>query len=1727
MTNVIVTACTCLLPLTAQAATSNDYCVTPAFISASVRPNLLLMIDNSASMYDLVYQDTANTYCANATTTACTAGTTCAGAAICRASGVTTTETTYTAKPCTSNANCTAGGSKCESGYCSKCNTNNGVGDCISSVETIFTPTVCTNDGNCSATPGDTCNNKCDVKRQCYDTTYSSATTYTGYFDEAATYSFDFTNSKFISGAAMPGSCTYSTGTPTIVCVNTTGTGTAETVVANATGFVAKGNFLNWLTTSKFDVEKQILTGGKFDPVDQLLVGESRGCAGRKFIKQIPGMNLTFSIRGGTAGGISSTQSQATEYGQTYIDISTGTYNASECLAAMNDWMNVSSPNPPQLGAFQNDTKGCVGSAGTIGGVTAVSVWNHILHDCYQGMTGGAQGYSTNLGPLLDQCQSIYASIPPADMTDPSAGYAVCSSVLTYAGGTGYLGACWNGSNFTTNCTEAQRIQKMADYCNINVNTSPVADPSSTAISTFGVSAPGFILEQGLLNTQPVGTFPVKVAKATAPTGLINKYSDRIRFGTMTFQNNGAGTECGGTSTIPCIKTCSVTTTRICYFTSDCPITGGVQETCGALGKADGGKIVSYVGTGTCSSSPGTPCSIDADCASLTPSGQYCNPSIGSHSAGLVKSIDDIPATSWTPFAESFYNAIGYFARINSYTANPPTSRSDAGFNYLESPNTVASYDSNLNPSQFKCQSNNIMLVTDGMSTADQNSSSEALATLYASQAPYTIGGTLIKPGDAGFDPAKNHGYDSASKCPPYAGSRSISTLAWAAKNRNIKTLTATSPASTTTPQSASEFITTYIVYSGPQTSSEPGLCDPKTLMNNAAVNSGTSLFAASSPAELYNQIDRALSVVAAKAASGTAASILSNSEGSGANMLQAVFFPLKIFENSTEAKWIGEMQNLWYYVDPFIGKSSVREDTNYSSGDHILSLKSDYTASFFFDTNENVTRVQLMEDTDGDGLGNVDKGTVSTDEVKSIWRAGKLLYARDASSRTIHTSINGSSLLSYPDETPLKGGFADGITRAGALQPYLQASDSDSLVEAKKIINYIRGADQTDYRSRKVSLLDADTPADWREWKLGDIISSTPRIQSTFRLNQYSMDTPTGYGDLSYYKFINTDNYKNRGMVYVGANDGMLHAFKMGKLTITGSSIVGDVKAILSGTNLGEEQWAYVPRNALPYLKYYTEKDSYQHLYYVDGQSIVSDVATGTCGGGDYSDCPKDFVNGTNWRTVVIGSMGLGGATRIKDTAACTDGVAGTCVKTPIFDPADATNSKGLGYSSYFTLDVTNQYYDSSGVLTNQPTLNWEFSSPDLGYSTSGVAIAKINAKTIHDGISFQDKSKNGKWFAVFASGPTGPIDVNTHRFMAKSDQNLKIFIVDLGASGTLVQGSSYWVKDTGIKYAFGGSMIPAAIDADRWNPVLDGNYSDDALYVGYTKSDTDPLTAASRWSDGGVLRILTHEDPNPDHWTVSRVIDGIGSVTTGITRLQDRKNKKLWLYFGTGRYYYSEDDANVQRYLMGVQDRCYTSNNNIDPNCDTTLAAGDNPEGSGKGLVLSMADLVNNATACNTMTGKKGWYVGLRAQNVGAQLAAERSITDAVPMGSGMVLYTTFKPTTDVCKFGGNSYMWALKYDDGCLPPCSSLGDTKVMIQMSTGSFEQADLKDIFACSPCPGCAPYLPPHLPPPDAGDPVYQAPPGPAMIGKPPTDPPSSIPAFLNPPLKKILHIRER
>jgi type IV pilus assembly protein PilY1 len=1744
----------CGLPAVSQAATQNDYCVQPSFVAASIPPNLLLYIDNSASMYDLQAIDNTK-YCANALTISCT-----------------------------TDANCPS------------------TGTCMQ------TPSQsCSTDATCSnLITGDKCNNKCNTVHYCYDDTYNNTADYEGYFSKtnssgATVYPiYSYSGGKFVETTDTSVPTTGGTYRTSYLYLAMSGDGTLTPSSRKITTFKASGRFLNWLTASKFDVEKKILTGGKYktdvEAGSDVLIGESRGCIGRRFVKQLPVSDfslpvpsggtitpgLTFAVRGPNAldpGFISG----PTGGGTTMIEVYEKDYQKSACSSAASNWIGGN------FGQAQTDTGTCLDISSGGGGDSMtgrqLTTFNHAMQTCWQlkdnvrkfgsTITATQMWQGINTTDVKNDCDKVYTTdgITANTITNAAAGNYICTSVATHQSPswpwnlmntdtTGYVGRCWqgNGNSEKFNGNDDCVKQEIMHYCE-GANYGDVIDPTvngTAAATTSGI--PAALIDAGISAVgNPVGPadsfgtcsatpltncitdsncskvcsnnsatactvdtncvtpgkcipqtctnpFYVKATAATAPTGLIQSYGNSIRFGVMTFNFNGSTSSEFG-------RVCNNDPTRTC--TSDLSCFPG---TC----SRDGALMLSPYIANHCTNTT-TPCIIDADCTG----GATCDrDSVGTHSSGLslIHRVDEIHAESWTPFAEGFYNAIAYFVKdarsTNSYlpASFAPTSTA------IQAPLNSTDIVDHTNPIQYRCQKNNILLITDGQATADQNSTMTAKVT----------GSAVFRdPTNASPEP---------TVCGSYLGSPYLHDLSYYAFHRNIfnpsiqcydasnnfNNTKVCSTTTTTTCTSNSQCpsgetcikacenahsITTFAVFNGPASTSTD-ICDPYNQLVKTAANSNTTLKTATNPQALKTAIKETFEAVAGKSASGTAASILSNSEGSGANILQAVFFPRKKFVDNTEVTWSGELQNLWYYVDPFIGNSSVRENTSDPSlrpaNTFYFNLKSDNVLQFYFDANDAATKVKRLQDVDGNGTGDVLLGTYTPDDVNSLWRAGKQLWSRSASSRTIYTPfITGGTALGVSGTGLME--FSSTATNAGVLYPYLQGAGADvaaKTADAVNIINYTRGADASGYRSRSVKI-GIDPTA--KVWKLGDIISSTPRLQSTGKVNNYNL----GYGDKTYGDddaktgFTYTTEYLNRGMVYVGANDGMLHAFKLGKLDVTPS---GDRKAILSGTNLGEEQWAFVPKNALPYLRYLTCKEGngdaycassdYNHLYTVDGSIAIVDAsiskeASPTCTETYYWNCPR---TSTSWKTVLIGGMGIGGASKLSNDS-CLEDVTGTCVKSPV---------DNTGYSSYFALDITNQTFDTSGALSGPPKLLWEFTDASLGFATSGVATVRVSARTTAGSPTLagatHDKNRNGRWFAVFGSGPTGPIDKTRHQFKGTSTQPLKIFVVDL-ATGTLVRTISTLGTGTAtIPNAFVSSMVNSSIDTDRWDKTSTGNYEDDALYFGYVTANStgDPLPSGTTWTNGGVLRLVTKNDPDPDHWILSKVIDGIGPVTSAVSRLQDRKNHKLWLYFGAGRYFFSQDDMSTQRSLYGVWDPCYSKTgvpvDTLDSTC-TDMVTG------------TLADQTNYASPVTMTSGTPGWKITMDAEDTTNMFGAERLTTDPVSLTNGGVFFTSFKPTSDICAFGGNSYLWGVKYDTGLQAPAAAL-EGKALIQVSTGEFKEVDLKDILGDGTSSGNALTK--------GGRRL-----GTPMTGKPPSDPPPIISKSNLKPVKRIIHIQER
>lgn len=1020
----------------------------------------------------------------------------------------------------------------------------------------------------------------------------------------------------------------------------------------------------------------------------------------------------------------------------------------------------------------------------------------------------------------------------------------------------------------------------------------------------------------------------------------------------------------------------------------------------------------------------------------------------GTSLSSMVNQVNNTAPSTMTPLAETLWSVAGYFAQATSIpTSSPmtPGPRYASGDYTINENNDPFNYGSGGAPRYPSCGKSFVLFITDGEPCGDGNL--PAGLTDYANgKSQFNCQGTNC-PARSSTLPGESYSFPvstlATSICPSGEGAGFEDLALWTHTTDLRSSTIGKSNIDKT------QNLTLYPVFAFGRGS---------TLLRYAAINGGfedsngnnvpdiqsewdrnndgqpDTFYEASDGAELEASIKNAISNMITRVSSGTAASVLASGEGSGANLIQASFYPRRRVGDDV-INWVGGIQNLWYHLDPQFARTSMREDT---AMDDVLNLKQDYIMQFFFDTSSQTTKAMRTWDETGDGKTlTAITPAIAFESVRNIWEGGQTLWNRDLSAdpRKIYTSIDGSTLVSFS------------TVNAGTLSSSMSLSDinGSGMVtdEAQDIIRWVHGEDLVkdvnppggdginDFRSRTVT-----QGSTTRVWKLGDILNSTPKIASTIRLNHYK----DLYEDKTYEEFYSTPQYKNRGTVYVGANDGMLHAFNLGLLERSWTGQGQTEKVRLTGTDLGKELWAFIPKNVLPYLKYLSDPD-YCHVFTVDLTPMLFDASIGkpaTCAG-DYWDCARDV---TTWRTILIGGMRYGGGCR-NSTATCMDASGDgskDCVNTP---------APGIGYSSYFALDVTDE---------KNPVLLWEFSDPELGFATTGPAVVKIHA--VDPVTQNTQESKNGKWFVVLGSGPTGPIDTQNHQFLGRSDQNLKLFVLEL-TTGALVR-----TIDTGIPFAFAGSLYNATHDLS-WKDKGYGRYQDDAVYVPFTKrTSLTPYT----WTDGGIGRIWTKEDLNPNNWVWNKVMEGVGPVTASVAKMDDSGAGNLWLYFGTGRYYYSLgsqlDDANNQRRLYGIKDPCAkrragTDILEYDYNCTSVVNA------------ATLTDVTDAANAPTEGTADaeafKGWYINLEQAgtyhyppDASKTFGAERIITDPKASERGVVYFTSYKPYADECSLGGKTFIWAVNFNTG--GSAGSLLRGKVLVQVSTGSIEQKDLsKDI----------------------------------------------------------------
>ena len=284
-------------------------------------------------------------------------------------------------------------------------------------------------------------------------------------------------------------------------------------------------------------------------------------------------------------------------------------------------------------------------------------------------------------------------------------------------------------------------------------------------------------------------------------------------------------------------------------------------------------------------------------------------------------------------------------------------------------------------------------------------------------------------------------------------------------------------------------------------------------------------------------------------------------------------------------------------------------------------------TTSVAFNT-QNITEETLVFRTFSNlasNTGELAAQRVNTDGTFNQDASGNPIFEWSAATELSNISTLSRLILTYSSEAATRGGRVfdlgptNGLTasQASELEQPIPANVNPPSAISSTRVSYLRGDkndegisfDDGDMRIRPPVTTTAENIA--TGGLIGDIVHSSPVFvgEPPFA-GRFGGAFPRTAGD-TYSEFRNANRNREQ-LVYVGANDGMLHAFK-----------VAD----------GVEKFAYVPDVLLKDIGSYTNPD-YSHRFYVDATPSINDAYI----------LPTSTATNREWRTVLVNGLGAGG---------------------------------------------------------------------------------------------------------------------------------------------------------------------------------------------------------------------------------------------------------------------------------------------------------------------------------------------------------------------------------------------------------------------------------------------------------------------------------------------------
>lgn len=605
-------------------------------------------------------------------------------------------------------------------------------------------------------------------------------------------------------------------------------------------------------------------------------------------------------------------------------------------------------------------------------------------------------------------------------------------------------------------------------------------------------------------------------------------------------------------------------------------------------------------------------------------------------------------------------------------------------------------------------------------------------------------------------------------------------------------------------------------------------------------------------------------------------------------------------------------------------------------------------TNSFSFQTDTLLFQTRFNSD---GWFGELNAYPVTANGISApAWQAQQQLAAKAGTSRVI---------LTYDVEKTAPKGIPfrwASMTTSGIMQTTLNKLDNGTIDNlGSNRVDYLRGEAVNAMRTRP------NIPGTTIVNKLGDVINSQA---------QYVGRPNFGYGDASYAAFSVAQQNRIR-MVYVGANDGMLHGFK--------------------GTT-GEELLAYVPsemfrtRNSTQLLSKLTQPDygktTNPHRYYVDGTPTMGDICTGGC------------ATAASWKTILVGGLNGGG-----------QGIYAL----DITDPANFTEANASGSNGIVKWEFIDHDHDGD---SSSATISGD---ADLGYTYSRPFIVRLCTSRDTGPLPAFPTPKacnTSAWYVIFGNGYN-----NTEAdgyASATGDAVLYILNADTG----------YLVKKIAVKE--GNTVNPNGLS--ELAPIdIDGDGVIEYIYAGDLKGNMWRFNvyddSVSNWE------VAFGSASNPDPLYVAKdeqatpVVQPITTAADVITHPEGG----LLVTFGTGSYIATGDPATTQvQTIYGIWDNNATISGRtslVQQSVITATVSAVTTNNITGGTTTSVSHeyrtVTNNTVDWQT---KKGWYINLPDNK-------ERVAYNPEVRGGNVLKLTSLVPSEDVCEAGG--YSWEYYVD------------------------------------------------------------------------------------------------